>query len=398
MDFDFTAEQRRFREEVDSFVRKELPADWDKQVVGWPGAYGTVALSKERLKDFIKGFLQKMGKRGWLTAAWPAEYGGMNSMMKQAILDEVTSYHRLPSGDVATSISGPTIIKVGSEEMKKEWLPRIATGDVSFWLGYSEPNAGSDLASLKASAVDKGDHYILNGQKTWSTGAHIADYGWVLARTDPNAPKHKGATLMIVENGSPGMTIRPIMNICGQHSFNEVFFDNVQVPKEHVVGESNRGFYNVMLALEYERIIVGIGSFRRFIEELVRYVKEAGLDGQRLAQNLFVRNKVASLAIEVEALYGIYWHMVWMMDRGQISELEASGLKLFASELGQRLATTAVDILGLYGQLEPGSPRAPLNGWVSRGYLDAISGPIGAGTSEIQRTIIATRGLGLPRK
>jgi alkylation response protein AidB-like acyl-CoA dehydrogenase len=398
MDFDFTPEQRLFREEVDDFVRKELPPDWDDEVVGWPGAYGTSPLTKEHLRDFCRGFIRKMGKRGWLTASWPVEHGGMNSMMKQAIVDEVASYHRVPSGDVATYISGPTIIMVGNEEMKKEWLPRIAAGEVSFWLGYSEPNAGSDLASLETRAVDEGDCYVLNGQKTWSSVAHIADYGWVLARTDPSAPKHKGATLMIVESGSPGVTIRPIVNICGHHSFNEVFFENVRVPKQHVVGESNQGFYNVMLALQYERIIVGVGAFRRFLEDLVRYVKEAVHDGQRLAENPFVRNKVASLAIEVEVLYGTYWRMVWMMDRGQISELEASGLKLFASELGRRLATTAVDILGVYGQLESGSPHAPLNGRVSLGYLDSISGPIGAGTSEIQRTIIATRGLGLPRK
>jgi alkylation response protein AidB-like acyl-CoA dehydrogenase len=319
-------------------------------------------------------------------------------MTMQAIVDEVTSYYLAPAGGIATMIAGPTLIAVGSEEMKKEWLPKIASGEAAFWLGYSEPNAGSDLGAIKTTAIADGDDFVVNGQKIWSSAAHVSDHAWLLARTDLEASKHKGATLFIVDNNAPGITIRPIENICGIHSFNEVFFDNVRVPKKNIVGKLHQGFYNVMLALQFERLLVGAGAFRRVLEELVQYAQETLLDGRPLSKNPLVRNKLASMAIEIEVLYGFYWRTAWLMDQGSIPELEASVLKLFATELSRELASTAMEILGPYGQLEKGSERAPLRGRISLGYLDSISGPIGAGTSEIQRSIIATRGLGLPRK
>ncbi len=398
MDFDFTEEEKVFRKEVDEFVREELPPDWDVKTSYWPAGYGTLAQMETEFADYASEFHRKIGKKGWLSCGWPKEYGGMNSWVKNAIVDEVMSYHRAPYGGVATWISGPTIIEVGSESMKKEWLPKIANGEATFWLGYSEPNAGSDLGSLKTRAVKNGDEFIVNGQKTWGTGAHVTDYCWLLAKTDPSARKHGSATLMIVDNKTPGIDIRPIENILGIHSFNEVFFDDVRVPEENVVGEINRGFYNVMLALQYERLIMGMGAFRRVLEELIRYVKETEYNGQLLKDDPLVRNKIASIAIEIEVIYSFYWRTAWAMDQGKFSETEASVFKLFGTELSVKIACTAMEILGLYGQLERGSKWAPLlDGWASIGYLDAISGPIGAGTSEVQRDIIAIRGLGLPR-
>lgn len=322
----------------------------------------------------------------------------MNSYVKGAIVDDVMSYFRAPYGGVATWISGHTIIEVGSDEMKKEWLPKIASGEATFWLGYSEPNAGSDLGSLKTRAIEDGDEFIVNGQKTWSTGAHVTDYCWLLAKTDPSARKHQNATLMIVDNKTPGIDIRPIENILGIHSFNEVFFDDVRVPKKNVVGELNKGFYYVMLALQYERLVMGIGAFRRLLEELIQYVKETRHDGRLLKDDPLIRNKIASIAIEIEVLYCYYWRTTWEMDQGKFSGTGASVFKLYGTELSVKVASIAMEILGLYGQLERGSKWAPLlEGWASIGYLDSISGPIGAGTSEVQRDIIATRGLGLPR-
>jgi hypothetical protein len=398
MNFKFTEEEKIFRKEVEDFTKKELPSDWDEKCLFWPAGYGALPVFEEEFKDFCNQFRRKLGKKGWLSIGWPKEYGGMQSMMKQAIFDDVMSYYKAPSADVATTISGPTILHVGSEEMKKEWLPRIARGEVRCWLGYSEPNAGSDLAAIRTQAVEDGDDFIINGQKTWSSGAHIADYAWLLAKTDPSAPRYRGDTLMLVDNKSPGITIRPLENICGIHSFNEVFFDNVRVPKKNIVGELNQGFYCVMLALQYERLIVGAGAFRRVLEELIQYTKETQYNGQPLAKNPFVQNKLAEMAIEIEVFYGFYWRTAWTMDQGLVPELEASVLKLFATELSRTLASTAMEILGLYGQLEKSSKWAPLMGWISSGYMDSISGPIGAGTSEVQRGIIATRGLGLPRK
>ena len=397
MEFEFTEEELSLRKEVEDFVNGELPPDWDDRVIYWPGGYGTFPEMEEEFKDFCRPFLRKLGERRWLNLAWPQEYGGSSSALKQAIVNDVLTYCRAPFGGVATSIAGPTILAVGSGEMKRAWLPRIASGEATFWLAYSEPNAGSDLGSLRTTALEDGDDFVINGQKIWGSGAHVTDYAWLLARTDPSAPKHKGASLIIVDNKTPGITIRPIENICGIHSFNEVFFDDVRVPKENLVGEMNAGFYNVMLALQFERLAVGTGAFRRVLEELTGYVRETEVNGELLSRNPLIRNKLATLAIEVEILYGLYWRMAWLMDKGRVPEIEASALKVFCTELGRTLANTATDILGLYGQLDKGSKWAPLKGRICLGYLDAISGPIGAGTSEIQRTIIATRGLGLPR-
>lgn len=398
MRFDFTDEEKAFREEVEDFARTELPPDWDEKALYWPAGYGTFPGIEASFKDMYDELLRKLGRKGWLSLGWPKECGGMNSMTRHVILDDVMSYHRAPGGDVSTAIAAPTLALIASDEMKKEWLPRIAAGELRFWLGYSEPNAGSDLASIKTRADDDGDAFVLNGQKIWSSGAHIADYGWVLAKTDMNAARYRGETLMLVDNRTPGITIRPIINICGIHSFNEVFFDDVRVPKKNVVGQINQGFYCVMLALQYERLFVGMGAFRRVLEELVRYVKETKRQGMTLGKDPLIRNKLAAMAIEIETLYGFYWRTAWMMDRGQAPEPEASALKLFGTELSRRLAGTAMEILGPCGQLERGSKWAPLRGLINLGYMDSISGAIGAGTSEVQRGIIATRGLGMPRK
>ena len=397
MEFSFSEEEIAFRQEVEDFVNQELPPDWDDRVVFWPGGYGTTPQLEDEFQDVSKDFMKKLGQKGWNSLSWPEEYGGQNSTMKQAIAGDVISYYRAPGGGVATAISAPTILLAGSEEMKQEYLPKIASGEAGFWLGYSEPNAGSDLASIKTTAIPDGDDLVINGQKIWSTGAHVTQYAWMMALTDPSAPRHKGASLIIIDNRTPGITIRPIINICGVHSFNEVFFDDVRVPKKNIVGDINSGFYNVMLALQFERLIAPSGTFRRVLEELVRYANENKRDGIVLAKNPQVRRKLAEAAIEIEIFYSFYWQTAWMLDHGQVPELEASSVKLLASELGVILAHTAADLLGPYGLLDKGSKYAPWAGRVALGYLDSISGPIGAGTSEVQKTIIATRGLGLPR-
>ena len=398
MDFGFTQEELDFRKEVEDFVKGELPLDWDDRAVCWPGSYGTMPQMELEFQAVTRDFNRKLGEKGWHGLGWPKEYGGQNSAMKAAIAGDVLSYYRAPAGGVAATISAPTILLVGSEALKREFLPKIAGGEAGFWLAYSEPNAGSDLASIKTRAVDDGDHFIINGQKIWSSGAHVTEYAWAIVKTDPGAPRHKSATLIIVPNDTPGVTIKPIINICGNHSFNEVFFDDVRVPKKNVVGEVNAGFYNVMLALQFERLAIGSGAFKRVLDELIRFANETVRNGRPLSENPQVRRKLTTMAIEIEVFYSFYWQSAWMQDRGQVPELEASALKLFFTELGVKLANTAVDVLGPYGLLDKGSNWAPFGGRVGMGYLDSISGPIGAGTSEIQKNIIATRGLGLPRE
>lgn len=397
MDFRFSEKEEAFRKEVEDFIKQELPPNWSEKTIYWPGGYGTLS-EFEEINTQIEMFRHKLAQKGWLTISWPKEYGGAGrTNIEQAIFHERMSYYRAPGGEVATLIGGPTIMLFGNDEMKKEWLPRIARGEVRFWLAYSEPNAGSDLASIQTRAVEDGDYLIINGQKIWSTAAHVSHYAWMIVRTDPNAAPHKGITLLIVDNKSPGVTIRPLINICGTHSFNEVFFDNVRVPKKNIVGEKNKGWYYVMVALDFERLVIPIGGFKRTFEEIVQYAKETKLDGRTLSQDPMVKNLLASTAIEIEVAYMFFWQTAWMLDKGLVPNIEASVLKLFTTQLSQKLASAGMQILGHYGLLEKNAKWAALRGRVQAGYLDCISALVGAGTSEIQRNIIAMRGLGLPR-
>lgn len=397
MDFGFTQEEMDLRQEIEEFCKESLPSGWDEWVVYWPGSYGTMPQVETEYQEITKRFNRLLGEKGWLSLGWPKEHGGQGSAMKAAVAGDVLSYYRVPAGSIGAGIVGPTLILVGSEELKKEFLPLIGAGETGFWLAYSEPNAGSDLVSLKTTGVDDGDDFIVNGQKIWSTGAHVSEYGWAIVKTDMDAPAHKSATLMIIPNDTPGVTINPIINICGNHSFNEVFFDDVRVPKKYVVGEVNKGFYYVMLALQFERMMIGAGAFRRVLDELVQFAKETERGGRPLAEDPRVRKDLAALAVEVEIFLSFFWKAAWMQDQGEVPELEASALKLVFTELSVKMANTAVDLLGPYGLLDKGSKWAPFGGRIGMGYLDSISGPIGAGTSEIQKTILATRGLGLPR-
>jgi len=396
VDFGFNSQENAFRQEVDDFIKRELPANWAEESHYWPGGYGTIP-DFEGLDPAAERFRHRLAEKGWLTLSWPKEYGGAGrSNIEQAIFQERLSYYRAPGPGVATLISGPTILLFGSDEAKRVWLPKIARADIRFWLAYSEPNAGSDLASIQTRAVEDGDDLVINGQKTWSSGAHVSDFAWMLVRTDPDAPAHKGISLVIVDNKSEGITIRPLINICGFHSFNEVFFDNVRIPKSNIIGERNRGWYYAMAALDFERLVVPVGGFRRTFEELVQWVRETKHDGEALSDEPLIRDKLADIAIDIDVAYMFFWQTAWMLDRGLIPNIEASVLKLVTTELSWKLANTAVDVMGPYGELERGAKWAPLKGRICTGYLDCISALVGAGTSEIQRSIVAIRGLGLP--
>ena len=398
MDFHFNEAEKKFRAEVEEFILEEmLPGYADKDLY-WPGGYG--AIGEFEVRDpAVEKLREKMGERGWLTMAWPKEYGGGGrSFVEQAIFFELLSYYGMPGMDVSTLISGPTILRFGSEELKSEWIPRIVKGNLKFWLAYSEPNAGSDLAAIQARADIDGDDLIVNGQKIWGSGAHVADCGWMVARTDMAAPPYKGTSLFIVDNKSPGITIRPIVNINGFHSFNEVFFDNVRVPKKNVVGDMNMGFYYLMVALDFERLVISMGGFRRRFEDLLNYTRNTRRNGKLLSEDARVRAKLAQLATEIEIAFLLYFKTAWMMDNNLFPNIEASEIKLITTLLSRKLADTGMEIMGQQAQLWPGSRYAPLNGRFAVGYLDSISAVIGAGTSEIQRNILAQRGLGLKRK
>lgn len=398
MDFRFSEAEKKFRAEIEEFIIREAPPGYADKELYWPGGYG--ALGEFEVRDpAVEKFRQKMGERGWLTMAWPKEYGGGGrSFVEQAIFFDRLSYHGAPGMDVSTLISGPTILRFGSDELKKEWIPRIVKGNLKFWLAYSEPNAGSDLAAIQARAVVDGDDLIVNGQKIWSSGAHVSDCAWMVARTDMDAAPYKGTTLFIVDNKSPGITIRPIVNINGFHSFNEVFFDNVRVPKKNIVGEMNMGFYYLMVALDFERLVISIGGFRRRYEDLLNYARSTRRNGRLLSEDAKIRARLAQLAIEIEIAYLLYYKTAWMMDNNLFPNIEASEIKLVTTLLSRKLADAGMEIMGQRAQLWPGSPHAPISGRFAVGYLDSLSAVIGAGTSEIQRNILAQRGLGLKRK
>ena len=398
MDFRFSEAEKRFRAEVEEFILEEMLPGYEDKDLYWPGGYG--AISEFEVRDpAVERLRGKMGERGWLTMAWPREYGGGGrSFVEQAIFFERLSYYGMPGMDVSTLISGPTILRFGSEELKSEWIPRIVKGNLKFWLAYSEPDAGSDLAAIQARASVDGDDLIVNGQKIWGSGAHVSDCGWMVARTDMAAPPYKGTSLFIVDNKSPGITIRPIVNINGFHSFNEVFFDNVRVPKKNVVGEMNMGFYYLMVALDFERLVISMGGFRRRFEDLLNYTRNIRRNGKLLSEDARVRAKLAQLATEIEIAYLLYYKTAWMMDNNLFPNIEASEIKLITTLLSRKLADAGMEIMGQQAQLWHGSRHAPLNGRFAVGYLDSISAVIGAGTSEIQRNILAQRGLGLKRK
>jgi len=293
---------------------------------------------------------------------------------------------------------GPTIVHFGSEEQKQEHLPGIVSGRVFWCQGFSEPNAGSDLASLRTAAVEDGDGYIVNGQKIWTSFAQDADWIFFLARTDKELARHKGLSYFIAPLNSQGITVRPIKYMSGYHFFCEIFFDDVRVPKKNMVGEKNRGWYVAMGTLADERSgIEYAGVNRRVLDELVEFVKEIQYDGKPLSKQQMVRNRLAGLAVEVEACRLLAYRIAWFQDHDRNVESESAMAKVFGSELMWRLSKTGMQILGPYGQLEPDSKFVRLTGRVEREYMSSLGWITAVGTSEIMRNIIATRGLGLPR-
>ena len=389
MDFRFAPEVEKFREEVREFIREEVPADWD----GY-GAYGEDAGSSYR--ETSRRIAKKLAERKWLAMAWPEEYGGLDAPhMQQLVYNEEMAYLGVPGGGMGVAWVGPAIMLYGSDEQKERYIPRITSGEDVWCTLYSEPEAGSDLASLQTSAVEDGDDFVINGQKIWTSGAEHSNWGWLAARTDPDAPKHKGISTFVVPMDAPGVSIRPLVNMAGQRGFSEVFFENVRIPKANLVGERNRGWYQVAVALDFERSgIQAYAGGRRTLERLIDFVQE---QPELLARNPQVRLRLADRAVELAAGTYIAYRIPWMQSQGVIPNYEASISKLYGSEFGQRLAMTGIQLIGTYGGLEPGSKWAPLKGRLERSYLSAVAGTIAAGTSEVQRGIIATRGLGLPR-
>ena len=390
MDFHFTREDDAFRKELQDFLTAE-----------WPGGTGDASVDSDEEYLLERSFEEKLASRGWLTMAWPVAYGGRGaSHIRQAIMKEECSYFRAPvgggPGGQATGLVGPAIMAYGTEAQKERFLPPIAAGEVTWCQGFSEPEAGSDLASVQTRAQHAGDNYILNGHKVWTSGAAYAGWIHVLARTNPDAPKHKGLSYFLIDMRSPGISYRPIPEMTGRAGFYETFFDNVAVPRENLLGEEDRGWYVATTTLGLERSgMLRVGAVRRSFDDLVDHLRTLGGARRDIAGTAGL--KLAERRIEIEVGRWLAYRVASMQDAGATPNYEASVSKMFNTEVAQRLAGTSVNMLGLAGALALDAPGAPMNGLAAFSYLLTVHWTISAGSNEIQRNIIAQRGLGLPR-
>jgi alkylation response protein AidB-like acyl-CoA dehydrogenase len=391
MNFDFTEEQRRFKQEVSEFLDQEVTEGVIEESNSGQG-FGPHSWE----------LIRKLGVKGWLAPSFPREYGGLGlSRIYRYIVHRELNYRNaltvVPGlGLVGVDMAGPVILRYASEELKNEFLPRIARGEIEFALGYTEPDAGSDLSRIAIHAVEQDDVFIITGHKTFNTSCHFAQYHWLAARTDADAPVHKGLSMFIVDLKTPGITVNPLWEMSGTRT-NEVFYDEVRVPKKYLVGEQNRGWYYMVSALDLERMMT-VGSLERGFEELVVYTKTTLKNGVPLFKDQLVRHKLADMAIEISVGRNLVHRVIWQQDNGIIPNYETAVLKLFVSELNQRFIQVALDILGMYGLLKRESKYSVLNGMIERDFRGSFLMSIGGGASEIMRNIIAMKGARLPRR
>ena len=391
MDFEFTSEQLEFIKEVEEF----LDANDDPEVFD---------VTRENMAQIVdtplrRQFMAKVGEQGWLGITWPEEYGGKDGEgIYEYLLNEALAARGGPQIGKGVGIIGKTIISHGSERLKQEFLPKILRNEVEFAVGYSEPNAGSDAASmqLKATKVDGG--WRLNGQKTWTTSAHFADWYWVGARTDPEAPKHYGITLFLVPMNHPNITVKGIWTM-GDERTNEVYLDDVFVPDDYVVGELNKGFQYISEALDLERFTLFTYSpIAQRLDLLTDYVKDATRDGEPLKDDAVTRSQIARLHTEAEVARVLGLKFVFASSQGGAPPTsEASEYKLFTTEYSRRLANASMDIGGPGAQIRVRDEDAPMAGRSESTYRYTVIDTIGGGASEIQKNIIARRKLGLPK-
>ena len=395
MDFDFTTEQEAFRTEVETF----LNANDD------PDVFDPTRENMAQIVDTPKrrALMKKMGDQGWLGITWPKEYGGQEGEgVYEYILNEALAERGGPQIGKGVGIIGKTLIAHGSEFLKEEFLPKILANEVEFAVGYSEPEAGSDAAAMKLKAVETIGGWTLNGQKTWTTSAHFAEWYWVGARTNPDAPKHSGITLFLVPMDHPGITVQGIWTM-GDERTNDVFFDDVFVPDEYVVGQLDHGFQYISQALDLERFTMFTFSpIKQRLDLLIDYVRSARRDGQPLKDDPKVRSRIARLATTAEVARGMGLRVVDASVKAEASggappTIESSEYKLFTTEFSKMLADASMDLGGPGTQLRVGTEEAPMAGRAESTYRYTVLDTIGGGTSEVQKNIITRRGLGLPK-
>jgi len=395
MDLNPTPEEQRFRDEFRGWLSSNTPKEWD------PAAFHDED-SRQRF-EFLRGWQKKMYEAGWVGIHWPKEYGGRGaSLIEQTIFIEEMARAAAPPiiNVLGVSLLGPTLIAYGTEAQKKRFLAKIIAADEIWCQGYSEPNAGSDLAALRSEAVLEGDHFIVNGQKTWTSYGHFADWCFAVVRTDPDLPKHKGLTYLLIDMHSPGITIRPLKQMTGDSEFNEVSFQNVKVPVENVVGKINGGWEIAIATLMFERGTLGASlqiTFKRQIERLIELSRKIIRNGRPASEDPIIRQRLAQICTEIEIFRLNQLRTTTRMAKSGVPGPEGSIQKIFWSEMNQRMQQVAMEMLGPWGQLTKESEYAIDHGQWAHAYLRSRGNTIEAGTSEIQRNIIGHFVLGLPK-
>jgi alkylation response protein AidB-like acyl-CoA dehydrogenase len=397
MDFKLSEEQLAKKKEFDDFFKEEM----DKALEKYPGGESFEGIFTDIGWEHFQYMKKRLVETGYLTMAWPKEYGGQDaSIIDQLLFNEAYSYYRGSGIDGwGVKMFAPSVMLHATEEQKQRILPPIAKGEVQYCQGWSEPNAGSDLAALSTTAILKGDHYVVNGQKIWTTGAQRADRLFLLARTDPNQTRSRGLSVFNVDMSLPGIEVRPILYMDGSHHYNEVFFTDVEIPVEERVGTENEGWKQSRDTMNFERSGAGVYvAHKRTLEGLIDYIKTTKRNGRYLSEDPLVKQKIGRIYMDIEAGRSLSYRIAWLQEKGNMvfSPSAASESKVHSSELRQRIANLAIEIFGLHGQLNK-SKWAPMNGSMVNSYQGSIGENIASGSNEIQRNIIAWVGVNLPR-
>jgi alkylation response protein AidB-like acyl-CoA dehydrogenase len=390
MDFAFSPAEEAFRKEVAAFLEKEVPREYREKRL----TFFDISAQHDWIQVHRR-MAEKLGAKGWLSMHWPQEYGGkgVSPFHRLILREELARYHSPGYDSIGCGIVAPALLLKGSEEQKKRHLPGIASGKVIWCETLSEPNHGSDLAAAEVFAKEEADYFVVNGQKIWTTNGHFADWNALVARTDRNAsPNYRGLTFFLVDMKTSGITVNPIINMAGHHEFNELFFEDVKIPKENIVGGLNKGFYVVMSLLDYERTTDTVYAIAAtYLEDLAEYARKNNLI------NPVIAHKFAQFRAECEVARLLHYRVTWMQSKGMVPNYESAMSKMFSFELHQRVSAFGMELAGQFSQLTEESPRAPMFGRIPSCYLRSFAYSLEQGTSEIDRDVIAQRGLGLPR-